>query len=207
VATEAADMEGEGDAEGPCGGKDGDESRRRCMPDPGISLHHSPLKCPDLLYCYEQCYEIKISRGGRREGYSQFKAVVGQLARFSVAVEVASAISFAEPGGLFNLVRSSRLIRSFIGGFQQRAQDSTVYAKATLLGGLFKMVKQHFGKIESRGLQQFLVTLMRKPTADSGVWRKPRVAVKLQSFGTKTGEKASLSQKIGIGCKKESRSI
>jgi hypothetical protein len=31
-----------------------------------------------------------------------------------VAVEVASAISFAEPGGLFNLVRISRLIRAFI---------------------------------------------------------------------------------------------
>jgi hypothetical protein len=78
------------------------------MPYTGISLHHSPLNCPDLLHCYEQCYEIKISRGGRREGSSQFKAVVGQLARISVAVEVASAIIFAEPGDLFNLVRVAK---------------------------------------------------------------------------------------------------
>jgi hypothetical protein len=156
VADEAVDMENEVDADGLRGGKDGDESRRRCIPYTGVSLHHSPLNCPDLLYCYEQCYEIKISRGGRREGYYQFKAVVGQLARFSVAVEVASAISFAEPGGLFNLVRNSRLIRAFIGGFQQRAQASTVYAKATLLGGLCRMAKQHFGKIESRGTASIL---------------------------------------------------
>lgn len=156
VADEGTDMKGEGAAEGFWRGRDGDESRRRCMPYTGISLQHSPLNCPDLLYCFEQGYEIKISRGGRREGYSQFKAVVGQLARFSVAVEEASAISFAEPGGLFNLVRSSRLIRAFIGGFQQRAQASTVYAKATLLGGLCRMAKQHFGKIEGRGTAAIL---------------------------------------------------
>jgi hypothetical protein len=59
VAGEAADMEGEGDADGLWGGKYGDESRLRCMPYTGISLHHSPLNCPDLLYFYEQCYENK----------------------------------------------------------------------------------------------------------------------------------------------------
>jgi hypothetical protein len=132
------------------GGIGSDESRRRCIPYTGLALFHSPLNCPDILYCYEQCYEIKIQRGGRKEGYSQFKAVVGQLARFAVAVEVTSATSFAEPGGLFNLSRNSRLIRAFIGGFQQRAQASTVYSKATLLGGLCRMAKQHFGKATSR---------------------------------------------------------
>jgi hypothetical protein len=125
--------------------------RRRCTPYAGLILQHTPVNCPDILYCYEQCYEMKIRRGGRREGYSQFKAVAGQLARFAVAVEVASAPSFAEAGGLFVLVRSSRLIRAFIGGFQQHAQASTVYSKATLLGGLCRMAKQHFGKVAAAG--------------------------------------------------------
>jgi hypothetical protein len=127
----------------------GDEAHHRCSPYAGLLLRHSPLNCPDILYCYEQCFEIKIRRGGRAESYHQFKAAAGQLARFSVAAEVASAENFGKPGGLFDLVRSSRLIRAFIGGFQQNAQPSTVYAKATLLGTLCRMAKQHFGKLAS----------------------------------------------------------
>jgi hypothetical protein len=141
---DAGSEEGAGVGETGMGGE-----RRRCVAYAGLSLCHSPENCPDLLYCYEQYYEIKIQRGGRKEGYSQFRAVAGQLARFAVSAEVACAETFAVPGGLFNLVRESRLIRAFIGGFQQHAQASTVYSKATLLGGLCRMAKQHFGKISS----------------------------------------------------------
>jgi hypothetical protein len=84
----------------------------RCSPYAGLLLRHSPLNCPDMLCCFEQCYEIKIRRGGRTEASHQFKAAAGQLARFSVAAEVATAESFGKPGGLFDLVRQSRLIGS-----------------------------------------------------------------------------------------------
>jgi hypothetical protein len=113
--------EGVGVREKGMGGK-----RRRCVAYTGLSLCHSPENCPDLLYCYEQYYEINIQRGGRKEGYSQFRAVAGQLAKFAVSAEVACAETFAVPGGLSNLVRESRLIRAFTGGFQQHAQASTV---------------------------------------------------------------------------------
>jgi hypothetical protein len=84
----------------------------RCSPYAGLLLRHSPLNCPDMLCCFEQCYEIKIRRGGRTDASHQFKAAAGQLARFSVAAEVATAESFGKPGGLFDLVRQSRLIGS-----------------------------------------------------------------------------------------------
>jgi hypothetical protein len=126
-----------------------DGTRRRCAPYAGLALCHYPENCPDLLYVYEQVYEIKIRRGGRKEGYQQFRGVVGQLARFAVAVEVAPAEIFAQEGGLFQLATSSKLVRAFIGGFQSNAQASTVYSKATLLGLFCRMAKQHFGKITS----------------------------------------------------------
>jgi hypothetical protein len=126
---------------------DVDDILRRCAPYVGLTLFHSPENCPDLLYCYEQIYEIRIQRGGRQEGYSQFKAVAGQLARFAVAAEVVTAEEFCSPGGLLQLATNSRLIRAFIGYFQKHAQASTVYSKATLLGTLCKMARQHFGKI------------------------------------------------------------
>jgi hypothetical protein len=124
-----------------------DDGRRRCVPYVGLSLSHSPVNCPDLLYCYEQIYEMRIQRGGRPDGYSQFKAVSGQLARFAVAAEVVTADTFCSPGGVLQLATNSRLIRAFIGGFQKQAKASTVYSKATLLGSLCKMARQHFGKI------------------------------------------------------------
>jgi hypothetical protein len=57
--------------------------------------------------------------------------------------------TFCSPGGLFQLATNSRLIRAFIGGFQKQAKASTVYSKATLLGSLCKMARQHFGKISA----------------------------------------------------------
>jgi hypothetical protein len=122
-------------------------SRRRCVPYAGLAICHEPENCPDLRYVYEQVYEIRIRRGGRKEGYYQFRAVAGQLARFAVAVDIADASSFAHVGGLFELATMSNLLRAFIGGFQANAQASTVYSKATLLGGLCRMAKLHFGKI------------------------------------------------------------
>jgi hypothetical protein len=131
---------------GPLGVND---NRRRCAPYVGLSLSHCPVNCPDLLYCYEQIFEMRIQRGGRPDGYSQFKAVSGQLARFAVAAEVVTADTFCSPGGLLRLATNSRLIRAFIGGFQKNAQASTVYSKATLLGNICKMARQHFGKISA----------------------------------------------------------
>lgn len=139
----AADLEENGVEDG--GGLD--SSRRRCIPYAGLALSHEPENCPDLRYVYEQVYEIRIRRGGRKEGYHQFKAVAGQLARFAVAVGVTDEGSFSQIGGLFQLTTNSKLARAFIGGFQANAQASTVYSKATLLGGLCRMAKQHFGKI------------------------------------------------------------
>jgi hypothetical protein len=52
--------EGVGVREKGMGGK-----RRRCVAYTGLSLCHSPENCPDLLYCYEQYYEINIQREGR----------------------------------------------------------------------------------------------------------------------------------------------
>ena len=43
-----------------------DGSRRRCVPYTGLALSHEPLNCPDLLYVYEQLYEIRIRRGSRK---------------------------------------------------------------------------------------------------------------------------------------------
>jgi hypothetical protein len=126
-----------------------DGTRRRCVPYAGLALCHAPEICPDLLYVYEQVYEIKIRRGGRKEGYQQFRGVAGQLARFAVAVDVVPAESFSKAGGLFELATSSKLVRAFIGGFQTNAQASTVYSKAPLLGLLCRMAKLHFGKITS----------------------------------------------------------
>jgi hypothetical protein len=40
---------------------------------------------------YEQEYEIQIRRGGKLDGYRQFRTLSGHLARFAVAVEVAEA--------------------------------------------------------------------------------------------------------------------
>jgi hypothetical protein len=77
----------------------------------------------------------------------QFRGVVGQLARFAVAVDGAPAESFAIEGGRFELATSSKLVRAFIGGFQTNAQASTVYAKATLPGLLCRMAKLHFANI------------------------------------------------------------
>jgi hypothetical protein len=71
-----------------------DDSRHRCVPYVGLSLSHSPVNCPDILYCYEQIYEIRIQRGGRPDGYPQSKAVSGQLARFAVAAEVVTPGTF-----------------------------------------------------------------------------------------------------------------
>jgi hypothetical protein len=126
-----------------------DGTRRRCASYAGLALCHAPENCPDLLYVYDQVYEIKIRRGGRKEGYQQFRGVVGQLARFAVAVDVVPSESFAVEGGLFELATSSKLVRAFIGGFQTNAQASTVYAKATLLGLLCRMAKLHFAKISA----------------------------------------------------------
>jgi hypothetical protein len=99
-----------------------DDGRRRCVPYVGLSLSHSPVNFPDLLYCYEQIYEMRIQRGGRPDGYSQFKAGSGQLARLAVAAEVVTADTFCSPGGLLQLATHSRLIRAFIGGFQKQAK-------------------------------------------------------------------------------------
>jgi hypothetical protein len=120
-------------------------SRGRCLSYSGLDI--TKENCPDLLYVYEQEYEIQIRRGGNLDGYRQFRTLSGQIARFSVAVEVVQADSFPIPGGLFQLAVSSDLIRAFVGGFQAQAQASTVYAKVVLLGRLCRMAKQHFGKI------------------------------------------------------------
>jgi hypothetical protein len=147
-STAAASFAGENGVEN-VGNRLLDGTRRRCMSYAGLSLCHAPENCPDLLYVYEQVYEIKIRRGGRKEGYQQFRGVAGQLARFAVAVDVVPAESFSKAGGLFELATSSKLVRAFIGGFQTNAQASTVYSKATLLGLLCRMAKLHFGKITS----------------------------------------------------------
>jgi hypothetical protein len=123
-----------------------DQLRRRCPPYVGLALSHAPENCPDLLYVYEQMYEMKIRRGGKKDGYCQFKAVAGQIARFAVAVDVVDADIFARPGGVFVLAANSQLIRAFIGSFQSNAQASTVYSKATLLCTLCRMAKLHFSK-------------------------------------------------------------
>jgi hypothetical protein len=94
-----------------------DGTRRRCVSYAGLALCHAPENCPDLIYVFDQVYEIKIRRGGRKEGYHQFRGVVGQLARFAVAVDIVPAESFAIAGGLFELATSSKLVRAFIGGF------------------------------------------------------------------------------------------
>jgi hypothetical protein len=92
----------------------GEEVRGRCLRYAGLLLRHPPLNCPDMLYCYERSFKVKIRRGGRKEAYHQFKAAAGQLSRFSVAAEVANAEILGKPGGLFDLVRHSRLIRAFV---------------------------------------------------------------------------------------------
>jgi hypothetical protein len=131
-------------------------ARRRGVPYAGLALSHEPENCPDLTYCFQQAYEIGLRRSGRKESYYQFKSVVGQLARFAVAVNIANADSFWRMGALFKLMTSSDLIRAFIGGFQKNAQASTVYSKATLLGGLCRMAKLHFGKTGSPGTAAIL---------------------------------------------------
>jgi hypothetical protein len=114
-------------------------------------LETSKENCPDLRYVYEQEYEIQIRRGGKLDGYRQFRTLSGQLARFAVAVEVSEAEAFARPGGLFQLTTSSDVIRAFIGGFQAHAQAGTVYSKAVLLLRLCRLARQHFAKITDPG--------------------------------------------------------
>jgi hypothetical protein len=114
-------------------------------------LETSKENCPDLRYVYEQEYEIQIRRGGKLDGYRQFRTLSGQLARFAVAVEVSEAEAFGRPGGLFQLATSSDVVRAFIGGFQAHAQAGTVYSKAVLLLRLCRLARQHFGKIADPG--------------------------------------------------------
>jgi hypothetical protein len=119
-------------------------------------LETSKENCPDLRYVYEQEYEIQIRRGGKLDGYRQFRTLSGQLARFAVAVEVAEAEDFGRPGGLFQLATSRDIIRAFIGGFQAHAQAGTVYSKSVLLGRLCRLARQHFGKIIDPGTAAIL---------------------------------------------------
>jgi hypothetical protein len=43
-----------------------DGSRRRCLKYESLPLRQDPENCPDLLYAYEQVFEISISRGEKR---------------------------------------------------------------------------------------------------------------------------------------------
>jgi hypothetical protein len=134
-------------------------SRRRCIKYESLPLRQYPENCPDLLYSYEQVFEIPIRRGGRKYIYCQFQAVVGQLARFAVAAQVVEPKLFALPGGLFQLAKDSKLIRALMGGFQLRAAPSTVYAKAVLLLRFCVLASQHFGKIECANTVPILCTI------------------------------------------------
>jgi hypothetical protein len=95
--------------------------RRRCIKYESLPLRQGPENCPNLLYSFEQVFEISIRRGGRKDTNCQFQAALGQLARFAVAAQVVEPEKFALPGGLFQVAKDSKLIRAFMGGFQLRA--------------------------------------------------------------------------------------
>jgi hypothetical protein len=160
-----------------------DGSRRRCIKYESLPLRQDPENCPDLLYAYEQIFEIPIRRGGKKDTYRQFQAAVGQLARFAVAAKVVEPENFALPGGLFQLAKDSKLIRAFMGGFQLRAAPSTVYSKAVLLVRFCALSTQHFGKIECANTVPVLSAIAETKNLLGGFARVEKATSRRQTAG------------------------
>jgi hypothetical protein len=175
----AAALEERGVEDGLCEQFEG--CRRRCIKYESLPLRQDPENCPDLLYSYEQVFEIPIRRGGRKDTYCQFQAAVGQLARFAVAAQVVEPKIFALPGGLFQLAKDSKLIRAFMGGFQLRAAPSTVYSKAVLLVRFCALASQHFGKIECANTVPILSTIAETKNLLGGFARVEKATSRRQT--------------------------
>ncbi len=74
--------------------------------------------CDDMKTMFQIRWESRVALGQSLGTYDQFRVVVGQFSRFSVALRLCSAPKLCRKGSLFDLVCNMSAVKAFIGFFQ-----------------------------------------------------------------------------------------
>jgi len=108
----------------------------------------------DMRKIYNISWKSKADLGQPLGTYHQFRIVVGQYARFSVAAKLCSAHDLYRKGALCDILCNLPAVQAFIRYFEIRSAAGTVMNKAFHLIRLCKFAESHFsesGRSEKKG--------------------------------------------------------
>jgi hypothetical protein len=130
----------------------------------GLRIHEH--NNADVAEIFRKKWQAKALRGQPISCYAQFRACVGQFARFCVTLKIAEAEEICNRGTLLRLVSECRVVEGFVGFWQMRALSSTVYSKVTLLKILVREAWGYFGltsdetkRIKARDVNEYLMSV------------------------------------------------
>ena len=120
------------------------DSKQMKRPYQGLVL--TPKNNSDLLRIYELFWKCRDDLGQSMGTFDQFRTVIGQYARFSVAVQLCTAKVVSKPGMLCRILCSIKAVEAFIRGFQIRSSAGTVMNKAVHLARLARYADSYFAE-------------------------------------------------------------